>query len=927
MDKFAAYNPYPGNNPGFKMVPPKNNSEPLKCVKGTIKEYIDQDTGLFEFSDGPKPVTVFFHSSSVWVDHLGPYNEQTLVRLANFQYDKLALQKRLPIGARIHASIRKIPSSYFEYGARCVWPGVHWRPPLQAPGEEDQLLIEHVEKFEKNPPRLVQGTFPEFPKQGLLQGRAEICEILDDNYGFVRLRNDAGSTKHFNFMALFHKEQVWSTKHQKATENPSLMNAPLGSFVKVGQPVSLSARSIITSSGSGLQRSHLELQAIVVSLDPNCIPDSAPRPTMLQNGSGVFGISGGPTWYFFQRSLHRNLNIVLTVYLKLYNTPYPEINPECIHQSVNLKKFVGNAAVGFEGTKDFTRIESSSKYCPELTNQYQSTEGKPSSQILPGMMVENGQRSNRFDSNEEVRNVRALVGRVNVQPTTCNSIQSVPDEGWRPHAIKRQHSALDEVYCGSSSQPNSAYKKFAKESGHFNDETITSQRQEKMSQYEHCQPERNEYLDFDASKSEKDSWSHNNTMMPFSSLSNLARSDQSEFSFNKEDLSKEETSRYINLGFLTFDEVENRTNLANTPNISEFVIIERLRDWTNNPVAFEAIDEISREGFMTIGIGSLDHKDCLYIGSPFAKVIVIQMECVTPKIQNILENCHIRKVQKNVTAIRDKLFSFNIILTGVVDVVQFTDEVATDDIPPSDVLKPLVNIYQTALDDVLTTKLDSKNVNMFGVIHSMLNTFVKPFIGRGLASQGTESVSDVNYLNKVWNEHVYFIQVSDFRLPTSLSFLPNNLRDNPIEKALRFWSGHDIPEYNDSILASFASAFMCSLCGARDHIACPRVDLMCEYPLCLREGHLVHVCKTLHGQCNKCFIRGHNELHHKMYSVMKLNYCFLQWCYQGTFTCLPLLELTHMKRSVSENHWKYSLWGKPRSQCQKLLHIFGIIDN
>jgi hypothetical protein len=53
----------------------------------------------------------------------------------------------------------------------------------------------------------------------------------------------------------------------------------LDMLAHVGQKVTISARSIVDTSGAGLTPSVLELQAIVVALDSDDLPDGVPKPT------------------------------------------------------------------------------------------------------------------------------------------------------------------------------------------------------------------------------------------------------------------------------------------------------------------------------------------------------------------------------------------------------------------------------------------------------------------------------------------------------------------------------------------------------------------------------------------------------------------------------------------------------------------------
>ncbi len=73
--------------------------------------------------------------------------------------------------------------------------------------------------------------------------------------------------------------QVWLRDGQKGTEVAFFKDKPLGTMAQMGQKVTLSARSIVNTSGADLKPSVLELQAISVVLNLEDFPDSVPRPT------------------------------------------------------------------------------------------------------------------------------------------------------------------------------------------------------------------------------------------------------------------------------------------------------------------------------------------------------------------------------------------------------------------------------------------------------------------------------------------------------------------------------------------------------------------------------------------------------------------------------------------------------------------------
>ena len=98
--------------------------------------------------------------------------------------------------------------------------------------------------------------------------------------------------------------QVWLRDGQKGTEVAFFKDKPLGTMAQMGQKVTLSARSIVNTSGADLKPSVLELQAISVVLNLEDFPDSVPRPTRyhstlailkttLKSASDLFSLQGG----------------------------------------------------------------------------------------------------------------------------------------------------------------------------------------------------------------------------------------------------------------------------------------------------------------------------------------------------------------------------------------------------------------------------------------------------------------------------------------------------------------------------------------------------------------------------------------------------------------------------------------------------------
>ena len=73
--------------------------------------------------------------------------------------------------------------------------------------------------------------------------------------------------------------QVWLCDGQRAVDVGYFKDRPLSEFTKVGQQVTVAARSIVCTSGAGLKPGNVELQAIVVALSDEGFHEGVPRPS------------------------------------------------------------------------------------------------------------------------------------------------------------------------------------------------------------------------------------------------------------------------------------------------------------------------------------------------------------------------------------------------------------------------------------------------------------------------------------------------------------------------------------------------------------------------------------------------------------------------------------------------------------------------
>ena len=72
---------------------------------------------------------------------------------------------------------------------------------------------------------------------------------------------------------------MWLCDGQKVTDCGYFKLKPLSEITKVGERVTVAARSIIGSSGAGFKPTIFGLQAIVVALNPYGFHEGVPKPS------------------------------------------------------------------------------------------------------------------------------------------------------------------------------------------------------------------------------------------------------------------------------------------------------------------------------------------------------------------------------------------------------------------------------------------------------------------------------------------------------------------------------------------------------------------------------------------------------------------------------------------------------------------------
>ena len=268
------------------------NHNPNDIVDGTIKEYIDDFTGLIEVDKNGESLTAFFHATAIWlVNHRGnPYGapvkytdvlgQNTATTRENTD---VTLMKEAPIGTEVLLHVMPVQSEVVQFVVLFAWPKSTEVPPRPTNDNDQKILEKKQEYFLKEFHNKLEGlskvdaTFPGCIRSLYPDVHAEVWEIKDENFGIIEIRGERPSR--YRFFALFHKSDVWLRDGKYGLGVDFFKHKPLREMCKVGQPVNLVARSIVTTKGVHLTSGVLELQAVVVSLNPDLIPPTACRPT------------------------------------------------------------------------------------------------------------------------------------------------------------------------------------------------------------------------------------------------------------------------------------------------------------------------------------------------------------------------------------------------------------------------------------------------------------------------------------------------------------------------------------------------------------------------------------------------------------------------------------------------------------------------
>ena len=297
-DRFRSRSPRRSYSPQNQPQAPSRkfswwNHNPKETVDGIVKEFIDEFTGLMEVFIQGDSYTAFFHATSIWLTNLegNPYGEPVKFsdklgkNTATTREDKnVHLHNELPIGSEVFLQVLPVQSEVVQFVVLFSWPKSTDYPPFPKVETEQKILEKKHEyylkefhnKLESKPK--VDATFPGCISSLYPDVEASVWDIkAEENFGTIEIKGTRPKT--FRFFCLFHRDDVWLRDGKRGISVDYFKNKPLKEMCRVGQPVNVIARSIIVNKGADLAPAVMELQAVIVSLNPVKLPDSACKPT------------------------------------------------------------------------------------------------------------------------------------------------------------------------------------------------------------------------------------------------------------------------------------------------------------------------------------------------------------------------------------------------------------------------------------------------------------------------------------------------------------------------------------------------------------------------------------------------------------------------------------------------------------------------
>merc|ERR1719318_2109627 len=309
-----------------------------------VKEYIDSKSGIMELRtpEGGRGAVILFNANQVWMsdrkrDPNGPPKPYDLG-------NSVPLQELFPVGQEVLMNARKVESEIVDMQATAVWPKFTEIPKyeIQLSTLNEKLDIMHeVCKVEKMVPICLNGLAP---VGSLNIWSARVRQIVDKDWGVVEIKSvprDGKREFSFRFFCFFHKSDVWVEEGVCVGDHSFYREKPLGDIVELLQPVDVVARSIIKEKGLAMKKasgSNVEMQAVCVSLKPDCIPEGAPKGTRVDGGPGAFGGSNrGETPFMFRKGLDHVLNVKLAKYLQASGKVCHNLDPSLVVEIEEVK--------------------------------------------------------------------------------------------------------------------------------------------------------------------------------------------------------------------------------------------------------------------------------------------------------------------------------------------------------------------------------------------------------------------------------------------------------------------------------------------------------------------------------------------------------------------------------------------------------------
>jgi len=242
----------------------------------------------------------------------------------------------LPMGTGVAINARELKGDVFDLQAMAVWPALSRHPeytPDISQLDATMDMFSATFKLSNYEPL----TFDCIKRNDIEIWSCKVFEFISEDWGIIEVKNfpKQRSRECVRLFCMFHKSSIWLKNGTPITQNKG-DNRRLSHIVEISQPVNIVARSVIQDKGNGLlavTKGYVHLQALVVSLDPDDIPDGATRGLILSSGPGTFGIKENEsTSYMFNKSNIEKANIEMVKFLKESKIEISNLDNKCYEQ-------------------------------------------------------------------------------------------------------------------------------------------------------------------------------------------------------------------------------------------------------------------------------------------------------------------------------------------------------------------------------------------------------------------------------------------------------------------------------------------------------------------------------------------------------------------------------------------------------------------